>query len=287
MKKGILVLAGLILTGTMVTTTASANGNGAHRTTTSSIINAEGGTFKNSYYRVNKATKVNLMFYRKTDNQEVKKSVTLPKGTVIASSPIDQWKTNIQTGRYTTDLSYHLKREVVSKLGKDYYGQGVLRFEFRPSSRFTRIKRPAGVLPYGNGTLIKGGLAAIKQLPQITTDSVKLTSDGYLEYYKYNGAKYEDIAGDSFWNTKPTNYRKIRHVLVKGSKTYLYYSSKMPNVNDKQVRKSGPYKYRLTINNKHTPYFFTDNSQGDDTGFASIYTVGGTAYATRVGQGFN
>lgn len=58
-------------------------------------------------------------------------------------------------------------------------------------------------------------------------------------------------------------------------------------MNDKQVRKSGPYKYRLTIKNLHRSYAYDDTSQGDDRGFSGIYTIGGTQYNTRIAQGFN
>lgn len=277
------------LAGLTITTTASAatTDNGATRITTASLSQNE-GTFTNWYYRANKATSIKLMFYSQNDSSKVTyKKLTVPKGTILASRAITTWQPYIfNDGFYRADLSYHLKKQVINTMG-NYYGSGALYFKFKPSSRFTRIKRPGYALPYGNNMLAKGGLSAIKKLPTVTSDAIKLTSDGYIETYKLNTQDVLIRNATQFWRSKPTNYRKINHVLVKGASTYLYYSSKLPNVNDKQVRKSGPYKYRLTITNKHTPYRYEDTSQGDDTGFSSIYTIGGTQYNTRIAQGWN
>lgn len=287
--KSLLTVTVAALAGLTITTTASAatTDNGATRLTTASLSKYE-GLFSNWYYRANKATSIKLMFYSKSNPKKVTyKKFTVPKGTIVASRAMTSWQPYIlNDGFYRADLSYHLKKSVIKNM-KAYYGSGDLYFKFKPSSRFTRVKRPSYALPYGNNILAKGGLSAIKQLPTVTGDAVKLTSDGYVETYTSDVQDFNSPNDNQFWGAKPTNYRKINHVLVKGASTYLYYSSKLPNVNDKKVRKSGPYKYRLTITNKHTPYRYEDTSQGDDTGFSSIYTIGGTQYNTRIAQGWN
>lgn len=283
--KSLLTITATTLAGLTITTTASAAT--ATRITTASL-SQNTGVFKNWYYRVNKNTSVKLKFYNKTEpNKPTYRKFTVPKGTILASTAIDSWQPYILNNSFhRTDLSYRLKKQIINKMNtKNYYGSGDLYFKFKPSSRFTRVKRPSYVLPYGNNILTKGGLSAIEKLPAITSNAIKLTSDGYIETYKAHAQGLNIYNENQFWSAKPTNYRKINHVLVKGASTYLYYSSKLPNVNDKQVRKSGPYKYRLTITNKHTPYLYEDTSQGGDAGFSSIYTVGGTQYNTRIAQG--
>ncbi|MBT9671552.1 hypothetical protein GPK34_05870 [Secundilactobacillus kimchicus] len=285
-----LVLSLLVFGGTAQAETTNITDNHASRVRGN--INDYEGLFSRQYYRVNKKTTVKLAFYRKDNPSKITyRNLTIPTGTIISArswtDPKNAKITRINDSFHMADLSYKLKQKVITSASANAYGNGEIYIKFRPGRNFTRVKRPSSVLPYGDSILAKGGVSAIRQLPTVTGDSVKLTSDGYIEYYKFNQQPYTSYSQRYFWSSKPTNYRKINHVLVKGSSVYLYYRSKLPNVNDKRVRKSGPYQYRLTIKNQHTPYSYEDTTQGDDTGFSSIYTIGGVQYNTRIAQGWN
>ncbi len=91
-----------------------------------------------------------------------------------------------------------------------------------------------------------------------TSNAFRISSDGYVEFYKYRAKSLIDNDYQVFtYNQKPASYAKINHTLVKGSKTYLYYGYNLKGINDKRARTSGAYKYRLTIHNLHTPYRYT------------------------------
>lgn len=250
------------------------------------------GLFSNHYYRLNKKTKVNLLYQAKKDSRVIVKATYLPKGTVISADGSYK-KYAFAQGYATADISYHLKRKTVSS---KIFGSGDLHFKFKlPTSRLTRIKRPTYALPYGSGVLQSGGLKSIHALPTFKSDALKITSDGWLEYYRYNLQKYPDtdtgLPGNHtstvYYATKPNGAVKINHSLKKGSNLYLYTSKKLTGVSQKKVRHSGPYKYRLTIHNNHKPVYYEDTAYGDDQAASSIYTVGGNQYYTVIAQGVN
>lgn len=166
------------------TTTSTATDNSATR-----VGNLKGyeGLFSIRFYRVNKQTTVKLGFYRKSNpKKEDYRNLTLPKGTIISAR-----NAYVSGGKWTSDIfhipdvSYKLKQRVIKAASTKYYGPGEMAFNFKPSRNFTRVKRPAWLLPYGNSMLVKGGLSAIKQLPAVTSDAVKLTTDGYIDQFIY------------------------------------------------------------------------------------------------------
>ncbi|KRK89491.1 hypothetical protein [Lentilactobacillus sunkii] len=250
------------------------------------------GLFSNHYYRLNKKTKVNLLYRAKTDSRVIIKSTYLPKGTVIAAEGFYK-KQAFAQGYATADISYHLKRKTVSS---KIFGSGDLHFKFKlPTSRLTRIKRPTYALPYGSGVLQSGGLTSIHALPTFNSDALKITSDGWLEYYRYNLQQYPDtdtgLPGNHtttvYYATKPNSAVKINRSLKKGANVYLYTSKRLAGVTQKKVRHSGAYKYRLTVHNNHKPVYYEDSAYGDDQAASSIYTVGGKQYYTVIAQGVN
>jgi hypothetical protein len=256
-----------------------------------SSLKDDPGLFTNRFYRINKKMKVNIHYSSKKDSRTIVKATILPKGTTITASGLFK-KHAISEPGMTTDISYYLKRKTVSKA---LYGNGNLMFEFKlPTSKLTRVKRPAYVLPYGSGTMLSGGLKAITELPSRKSDALKITSDGWLEYYQYHLQSYPSIDMDgvrgtatSSYFTKPESAAKINRTLKKGANTYLYTGKKVKGIAQKKVRSSGPYKYRLTIHNHHTPVAYEDLAYGDDHAASSIYTVGGKQFYTVIAQGAN
>ncbi len=252
---------------------------------------AKDNLFTNHYYRLNKATRIHIYYYAKSDSRTIVKMLTLPKGTVIANSYSSWDPKHVLTAYHiATDISYHMKRKTATKA---VYGNGDLKFDFKlPTSRLTRVKRPAYALPYGNGTLLTGGLKAISALPTRKSNSLKITSDGWLEYYRYNPQEYVNPDNDSSYKTisvpyatKPNSAVKINKSLKKGANVYLYSSKKMAGVTQKKVRTSGAYKYRLTVHNNHTPVGYEDTAYGDDFAASSIYTIGGKPFYTVIAEG--
>ncbi|MCI2017997.1 MAG: hypothetical protein LKJ60_00170 [Lentilactobacillus buchneri] len=247
---------------------AMARETGFHKVS-SSYINKIGE--RNQYYRLNQNTRVKY----------AGKKVTLPKGTII-SGTISESSTGIgKTGKVLmsglVDISYALKKRVGVKEPAKTFNVYLL---YSPS-RYTRVKRPAYTLPYGRNVLYSGGISAFKERAvkyyynlSFTSNALRITSDGYLEFYKYNK---KPLGGGALeWNyvQKPSSYTKISHVLNKGSKKYLYFQRKISGV--KVIRlNNGKYRYRLTINNLHSPYQYTGKSYDM---VASFYTVGGTKY---------
>lgn len=252
---------------------------------------SDSNIFRNHFYRLNKKTTVKIYYSAKSDSRTIVKKLALPKGTVI-SSLYQDWNSKhvVGNGDFSADLSYYLKRKTATKA---VYGRGDIRFDFKlPTSRLTRVKRPAYALPLGNGTLLTGGLKAISALPTRKSNALKITSDGWLEYYQYHGYRYPDPDPDSSgkmltipYATKPNSAVKINKALTKGANVYLYSSKKLAGVTQKKVRTSGAYKYRLTVHNNHTPVGYEDTAYGNDYAASSIYTIGGKPFYTVVAQG--
>ncbi|MFD1125120.1 hypothetical protein ACFQ22_07110 [Lentilactobacillus raoultii] len=263
----LMVFSGLLVSSDK---SALAKQTGLHRVS-SSYINKIG--LKSPYYRLNQNTKFNFFGNK----------VTLPKGTILAASVSIDSGSKAKSGEALIsshiDLSYALKKRVGFKKPSHFIP---ILLSYYPS-KYTRVKRPAYVLPYGENVLYSGGIDAFKERaanyfynPHFTSNALKITSDGYLEFYKYHQKPLAD--GGLHWQyvQKPTSYVKIRHTLKRGSKTFLYYQHKLQGVSATHLNK-GKYRYRLTINNQHTPYQYTGKVYAM---WASFYTVGGAKYFT-------
>ncbi|EHL98335.1 hypothetical protein HMPREF9103_01657 [Lentilactobacillus parafarraginis F0439] len=233
---------------------------------------------KNDYYRVNQNTKAGPYKGQK---------VTLPKGTVLSmttgydsASPAPNGKVLIANYDNSVDLSYALKK----KLGVKHPSK---RFQiwlpYYPK-RYTKIKRPTYTLPYGQNVLFSGGLTAFKSLASagyqhghpFNSNALKITSDGYLEFYKYAGTTLAGFDGRWRYTQKPTSYVKISHTLNKGATKYLYFQQPLKGVKTVHLRNQ-KYRYRLAIKNRHTPYVYGNNAFAM---YASIYSAGGHRYFT-------
>ncbi len=275
---GLFVMGLSIMTVTTLNKSASAN---SPKRVSSSYI--EKVSKENHYYRLNQ----NI---RPTASNLNKKAV-VPKGTVLnLDLAIDNGSHQkdgkaLMGGSVTpnaeVDMSYVLKR----KLGvKPAYRPSYLLFSYYPRL-FSRVKRPAYLLPYVDNALYFGGLSAVKRQadsayahPKSTSKALRITVDGYLEFYKRGRKPLSDPTFTWQYAQKPTAYVKIAHTINKGSKKYLYYQKKLPGVRATRLY-HGKYHYRLRINNLHTPYEYT-NAQGINN-YVSFYSVGGSRAFTN------
>jgi hypothetical protein len=281
-----IVLASLTLVGIGLTTsTGQANSSQPKRTKIDVYTyGANDGGFATNWYRLKHATKVNVTYSAVTNSHAINKTLKLAKGTIIGAQRYHHGaasqKDAYTTGYMTPNISYHLKSRLVNK---HVYGFGAVSFKLSPK-QVVQIHRPAYALPYGSGTLYTGGLGSIKTLNR-NVDAVKLTSDGYIETYNNDPKKYGSFWGtlESHYDTKPTSSAKITHTIKRNNTVYLYYAKHLAGMNDQQVRRSGNYKYRLTLTNMHTPYQYNDDAYGGKKAVASIYHLGGTPYFTVIG----
>lgn len=254
------------------------------------------GAFKNQYYRFNKKTKVYVNFSSKKDSRNIYKTVTLPKGT-IASVESSSDNPKYYVFNYgTLELSYHAKRKAFSP---KLYGQGNVEMKIkRSSNRLTKIKTPSYAFKYGNGNFIPGGLKAIHKLPKRDDNNYfKITSDGWMEYYRYHYRKYPQISefsvldnekySEVFYNDKPSAAAKIKKTVKIKNKTYYYMNHKMPNLKMNKAKNKKIAKYYLVVKNHHTPVSYEDFAYGDDMAMSSIYTIGNKPFYMVIGQGFN
>lgn len=225
------------------------------------------------FYRVNKPTKMRVRFSGKSGEQQIVRYVTLKRGAiVIQGNSFDDTRRNT-----SPDLSYYAKRKAYVK---GAYGPGYLPVIFwnvNPKN-MTRIKRPAYLLPNQGNCLLSGGLKAFGD-SDYHSNQVKITSDGYVEFYRYNPVSFAEGKKTITLNyhQKPNAYAKITKTAKSTHKTYLYFKHNLKGVNDKHVHKSGNARYRLTLNNLHTPYSKYDSEIGYRL-YASLYTLGGSSY---------
>ena len=268
---GLFVMGLSIMTVTTLNKSASAN---SPQRVSSSYM--EKVSKKMQYYRLNKNIR--------PASSNLSKKTAVPKGTILnLDYTIDSGSHQKEGKALISDLvemSYVFKK----KLGfKPAYRSAYLLFSYYPHL-FTRVKRPAYVLPYSDNVLYFGGLSALKREadssfvhPKSTSKALRITSDGYLELYVRGRKPLSDPIFNWQYAQKPTAYVKIAHAINKGSKKYLYYQKKLPEVRATRLY-HGKYCYRLRINNLHTPYRYTSN-QGANT-YASFYSVGGSRYFT-------
>ncbi|GHP13580.1 hypothetical protein YK48G_10050 [Lentilactobacillus fungorum] len=277
MKKGFVSLLAVasIMVGILSLSVVSASASNVKRVS-ASYVKKYG--IKHRFYRLTKNTKASIYYYvnEPGTNQDAltrRANISIPKGTVI-----DSQSTGSKNGKkvlYGTgvDLSYTLKHKL---LGNNRLVGGPT-FAINYSANTVRIKRPGYMLPYGNNVLYSGGLTGFSQFGTYDSNAVKLTSNGYVEYYKYtNRRAAENIISAYQKQTVPTSYAKINRSVVRGNVMYLYYGHKLKGVSNSKVRAKGPYQYRLTITNQHTPY------QLDNDISASLYAIGNQKFFTFV-----
>lgn len=263
-KKMLLFTLGLLGGVFFTTTNTSAQTKGLHRISSHWVNQyAKENNELNHYYRFNQNTQSGPF-------KEAK--VILPKGTIVNGYiGNDSASKTHYALRGQTGLSYTLKKRVGMK---DPWKSLDIWQTYMPS-RYTRVKRPSFMPALGEGVFYSGGVKTFKNMAansKSSSNAIRITTDGYVEFYKHRSKPLISEYYEKFsYNQKPTSYAKINHTLVKGSKTYLYFSHNLKGINDKKVRTSGANKYRLTIHNLHTPYRYKTRYV---ISYASIYTIG-------------
>ncbi len=266
-----LVFIGLVFGFFLTANSISAAGTKPVRETPTTV-NAMSQSRASKYYRLNRAKKTKLRFSGAAGEGQVVRRITLPKDTIVTDGSV--YDNPLMND--TPDLSYYVKRHTYAK---GAYGPGFLpaMLTFNKSG-LTRIKRPAYLFPNQTNYFYTGGLKAFGD-DQYHSNLVKITTDGYVEYYRYNPVTFTEKKKLVTFNyrQKPTSYVKIQKALKKGAKMYLYFKSNLKGVNDKHIHKTGNYRYRLTINNLHTPYSRIDPTVNFRV-YASLYTFGGHSF---------
>ncbi|MGF2385301.1 hypothetical protein [Lentilactobacillus otakiensis] len=271
----LLVIASVSL-GTLGLATASASASNVKRVSSSSIKKSG---ITHDFYRLKKATSGSMNYYVKRVSSEGEsyiqfksKRVVFPKGMIVDAQKVPSNKGSIYLSGKSIDLSYKLKRKLVGPNVDSH------SFTFKYSPKVvSKINRPTYMLPYGNNILFSGGISGLSQYGDYKSNALKLTSDGYIEYYKYsNISTLQNLGGVYAPQPIPTESVRIRHSVMKQNKLYLYYARKITGISDKKVNAKGPYKYRLVIVNQHTPYRLNNDIS------ASMYTVGNQHFFTFV-----
>ncbi|MFD1125995.1 hypothetical protein ACFQ22_11595 [Lentilactobacillus raoultii] len=233
-----------------------------------------------SYYKAKRSAPVTFSFYD-TNNPKIvhQRTVQIPKGTVIIGNKLalnsktntpNIFQFNINT------LSYALKKSWVNDNTQhpDLYTKDINSI----NNTFSKISRPAYMPVYSEGAFYKYLGDKVDISPwNASTDQVKLTSDGYVEFRKINPGQDTD----HLFNLVPVSSSKIYKTLVKRNTRYLYYSHHLKGVNDRKIANSGPTKYRLAVRNLHHPFTLFDGDQGEV--IMSKYQVGNATYYTEDG----
>ena len=240
---------------------------------------------KINYYKTSRPVSVTTKFSDMNDTKTVhQKVVRIPKGTTVIGKKFKMnWsKTNVKSYfQFEFDtLSYALLKPALSKnfaAPRQWTTVGAKKMA-SINKYFVKVHRPAYMPAYSSGDLNKFPGDKVKFSPwNASTDQVRITPDGYVEFTKINSGQ------DSYrlFNLMPVSAAKIHKVRVKNNTRYLYYSHHIKGVGDRQVAKTGSTKYRLAVKNLHKPFTMFDGDQGDF--IMSKYQLGNTVYYTQSG----
>ncbi|AEB74182.1 hypothetical protein [Lentilactobacillus buchneri] len=238
------------------------------------------------YYRVNKTVRLKVKFIdRDTEKTTKVASIRVPKNTILAGSKDHVEETRekfINTFGLNYDtFSYRFLKPVLSSSMNLFTYDAFVNAKKMSSINkyFSRVKRPAYMPAYSSGSLYIYPTNKKKFSPfSPTTNRLKITSDGYLEFTKNNSP---DVETNKSFNLTPDSHVKINKTILKNNSRYLYYAHHLAGVTDKQVAKAGKNMYRLTITNLHRPFSMFDGDQG--AVLMSRYKVGDTVYYTSSG----
>ncbi|WP_283678430.1 hypothetical protein [Lentilactobacillus sp. Marseille-Q4993] len=256
-------------------------------------INSIQNPFTKTYYRTNRVIKIPVMLVNTANKERVHKTLTIPKGTIVAAKMNTYWNSKIHKNNdyrvdyYGDSLSYKIRKTVLTK-GLRFYDSGLGSQDVKyHKGQLTKVSRPGYELPYSFGDLQYGSLPKLSKLnvPAKYSDKLQITSDGYLEYYKANPKLVDVNAYLGEYPNKPVSIAKITATKQKGDSRYLYTKTHVKGVSDKHIRKTGSYRYRLRITNLHKPtdrYSYTDGDYYMSEWF-STYSIGGKKAYTQIG----
>lgn len=240
--------------------------------------------FNVKYYRTTRPVRITVKFTDKQDyNGFYKKQITIPRHTIVAGnkSLVNNSK-NKSIAQFSFDastFSYQLLKKVVNSQMVQPNATISAKKMSSLNKYFVRVKRPSFMPAYSSGALNKYLGDHVKFSPFFpSTNQLKLTPDGYIEYRVPNKVQYTF----QLFNLAPNAYTKIQKYRIKNNTRYLYYSHHLKGVSDHKVAKSGRAQYRLTVTNLHRPFTMFDGDQGAVV--MSQYQVGKTTYYTRSGS---
>ncbi|GAF38027.1 hypothetical protein [Lentilactobacillus farraginis] len=237
------------------------------------------------FYRTLKPVNVTIKF---SDRQNTKlvhpKVLRIPQNTIVSGNKFNDSDKGLVRYSFNLDfdsLSYHLLKPKVSKqFAEPNFAISVTaKSKQSLNRRFKRITTPKYLPTYSWGILNK-----YPHTPKIdpftpTTDQLKITPDGNVEFYPIIPGQTKN---NQLFSLIPQSFAKINKTIVKGNTRYLYYSHHITGVHDQRVAKSGHYQYRLTMTNLHRPFSLFDGDQGAI--ILSKYKIGNTVYYTRSGS---
>jgi len=235
---------------------------------------------KNTYYRTTKRVKLSTDFTTYLDMGTIKKTVTLPKGTVVEAQRFYNPHTSLQIG--TSDLSQNI-------LSPGYQQKlwvatdGISTSSAAKIGAFTKVKRPAYLPKNGShGDFYLGGVTALKNKNKaLSKQSVQITSNGYVEVRK------NDPAGKSTeYRAKPTASVKIQRTTIKGHTRYLYLAKPLKGFKTTKVTYHGKKQYRLSLTNQLKTY--AEPNYSEEWNLAPSYyglmSLGGKTFYTPYGE---
>ncbi|MFT8318454.1 MAG: hypothetical protein ABF651_09360 [Sporolactobacillus sp.] len=235
-----------------------------------------------TFYKTTKAVKIQVPFTGYNGGASLTKTVTLPKGTVVASDGIRRTKVN---GKYIKVIDIH-SNLLSANLLKSGYAAGLVasrdwQTQFTPNKNFKQIKRPSYLPSYSYGDLYLGSTTAIKyRATKLSKQSIVVTSNGYVEVHK-NVAN----ANSASYYSKPTVSAKIQRTVVKNHTRQLFLNKKLSGFKTTKVRYQGKTQYRLDLTNQHK-YRVVQPFEDEDSGpaYYTLYLVGGKTFYTPLGS---
>ncbi|GEP24274.1 hypothetical protein [Lentilactobacillus diolivorans] len=234
-----------------------------------------------TYFRANKNVTLKTAY---TPSYKIGKSIirnmTIKKGTIVEG----QHNGGSKSRELLIDerqLSYHTKRTgILPGYTLDPYPDSKYSNPLSANvESFTRVKRPTYMPAYSDGNLYQGDAAFLesKKRPNI---NLRITPDGYLEYYKRNSKVEFSLQ----FLQKPNGDAKINKTLMKGNTRYFYTSKKVNGLKATKVNSKGSYQYRYQLTNLHQPQFTPGDPDNDIPGsYDSLYRLSGKTYYTQIG----
>lgn len=235
-----------------------------------------------AYYRTNKKVTVSAPFDAYVQGT-LNTRISLPKGTIVVGTMANQTVKKITTKVLlvkTTQLSANLLKAGYQRgLWGSASSARVINYR-----AFTRIKRPAYLPRYGSdGNLYAGSTARTLIGNQISKQSVRLTTNGYVEVRENN-----DTGRNTEYRAQPKDSVKIQRTTVKGHTRYLYLIKKLSGFKTTKVKYQGKVLYRLALVNLQKIYAVDFDPEGDEDSSLSYFgflELGGKIFYTSYNLG--
>jgi len=231
---------------------------------------------KNTYYRTTKRVKLSTDFTTYLDMGTIKKTVTLPKGTVVEAQHF--------SNQFEIATSYLNKNILIPGYQQTLWtsADGTLASSAIQTSAFTKVKRPTYLPKNGShGDFYLGGVTALKNKNKaLSKQSVQITSNGYVEVRKNNPA-----GKSAEYRAKPTASVKIQRTTVKGHTRYLYLAKSLKGFKTTKVTYQGKKQYRLSLTNQLKTYAEPNYSEEWDLApsYYGLMSLGGKTFYTPYG----